>query len=263
VRWLICQFEAEVRRVWTGAMAQASVASAVAGPWDLSGSASWTLTVAVNGGATQTLTILRSALAIPAAATPAEIAALLNAAIADGGAYALTDDRVALEADLVAAGTTIRVTGGTLNGVLAFPTGTEAQAGYDDALGGVRPVDDGTPTGAAGRREHAAVTVRCQVDRGRWGEQTMTPGGMFDVAEVVLTLDMRDLERMGLTRADGAPRFTRGDRVTAIRTVDGISVEAFDDLRVERIERAGHGLSLRRARPMLCYLHCARDRVAP
>jgi len=246
-------------------MRQASVASAVVAPWDLSVAASWTLTVVVNGAPAQTLTVLRSALAVPTAATAAEVAAILDAALVGGGAYALADGALALEADPAVApatATTIRVTGGTLNAVLLFSTTTEQQAGYNDLLDGPTARDDGTQSGVDPRREHALVTVRCQVDRANWGEQRMTPGGTFDVAEIVLTLDMRELERRGLTRADGAPRFSRGDRLEKIRTIHGVSVEAFADVRVENIERAGHGLSLTNPRPNLCYLHCTRDRVA-
>ncbi len=262
---IIVPFLAEIRRVWTGAMSRASVSGATPAPWDLSASATWSLVVVVNGAAPQTLSVLRASLADSTAATVAEVAAQLDAALVGGGAYALADGRLALEADPAVGGgaTSIRVTGGTLNAVLSFPAALETQEGYDDVLGGVRPVDDGTQTGAPGRREHAAVSLRCQVDRSRWGEQRVTPGGLFDVAEIVLTLSARDLATRGLLRADGVPRLTRGDRLIAIRQTDGTIYEAFDDVRVATIERAGHGLSLRNPRPQLVYLHCERDRVAP
>lgn len=261
---LIIQFLADIRRVWTGAMAQASVASVAVETWDFSSAPSWTLTISVNGGAPQTITILASGFADSTAATAAEVAAQIDAGLVGGGSYALTAGGVAIEADLTSATTTVQVTGGTANALLLFPTTTETQAGYNDLLGGVRSVDDGTQEGVPGRREHATVTVRCQVDRSRWGEQRMTAAGVLVVAEIVLTLDMRELERRGLTRADGAPRFSRGDRLESIRTKRGVSVEAFPDpqgVRVENVERAGHGLSLRNPRPNLVYLHCERDRV--
>jgi hypothetical protein len=260
---LIIQFWADLRRVWTGAMARASVASTTAAPWDLSGATSWKLYVTVNGVA-QTLTVAKSSLANPAAATAAELAGLLDTVLTGGGVYALTDGRIAFEADPATGGgvTTMQITGGALNAVLQFPTTAEQQSGYNDLLGGVRSRDDGTQAGVTGRREHPTITIRCQVDRQRWGDQAITPGGVFDVAELVLTLDMRELERRGLTRADGAPRFTRGDRLVALRRIRaGGSVEAFSDVRVTKIERAGHGLSLSDPRPNLVYLHCARDTV--
>lgn len=259
---LIIPFLADIRRVWTGAMARASVASGI-GPWNFSASASWTLVVVVNGGAPQTLTILRALFADSTAGTATEVAAQIDAALVGGGSYATTEGAVAIEADLVTASTSVQVTGGTANALLGFVTTAENQAGYNDVLGGVRAVANTTQTGVQGRREHATVTVRCQVDRSRWGEQTMTPGGAFNVAELVLTLDMRELEHRGLTRADGAPRFTRGDRLERIRTIRNVSVEAFTDVRVEKIERAGHGLSLGNPKPNLVYLACTRDRVAP
>jgi hypothetical protein len=262
---LIIPFLADIRRVWTGAMAQASVESTGSETWDFSSAASWTLLVSVNGGAAQTLTILRASFVDSTAATSAEVASQLDAGIVGGGSYALTDGRVAIEADIISSSTTtLRVAGGTANAVLLFPTTTETQSGYNDLLGGVRAVADTTQTGVQGRREHTIVTVHCQIDRSRWGEQDMTAGGVNEVAEIILTLDMRELESIGLTRVDGAPRFNRGDRLERIRTIRNVSVEAFPDpqgVRVEKVERAGHGLSLTNPRPNLVYLHCARDRV--
>jgi len=260
---LIIPFLADIRRVWTGAMARASLASATMEPWNFSASPTWTLLVQVNGGAVQTVTIPITALADPAMATASELASVISVALPDAGAYAMSDGTIVIEADLVTATTSLRVTGGTANALLIFSTIAETQGGYNDLLGGVRAVVDSTQTGIQGRREHATVTVRCQVDRSNWGEQQMTPGGAFNVAELVLTLDMRELERRGLTRSDGAPRFTRGDRLERIRTIHSVSVEAFTDVRVENIERAGHGLSLTNPRPNLVYLHCTRDRVTP
>lgn len=258
---LIIPFLVDIRRVWTGAMARASVASSRE-TWDFSSVVSWSLVVVVNGGAPQTLAILRSGFADATAATAVEVAAQIDATLTGGGAYATTEGAVVIEADLVTATTSVQVTGGTANTLLAFATTAETQGGYNDLLGGVRAIADTTQTGVQGRREHATVTVRCQVDRANWGEQKMAPGGAFNVAELVLTLDMRELERRGLTLADGAPRFTRGDRIERIRTIRNVSVEAFTDVRVENIERAGHGLSLTNPRPNLVYLHCTRDRVA-
>lgn len=263
---LIIPFLADIRRVWTGAMAAASVASSTIETWDFSAAASTTLTIVVNGGAVQTVTILRSGFAVPTAATAVEVAAQIDTGLTGGGSYALTDGAVAIEADPATPTSRVQVTGGTANAILAFPTALETQAGYNDLLGGVRAVANTTQTGVQGRREHAVVTVRCQIDRSRWGEQDMSAGGVNEVAELVLTLDMRELERRGLTRADGAPRFNRGDRLERIRTIRNVSVEAFPDpqgVRVEKVERAGHGLSLTNPRPNLVYLHCARDRVTP
>jgi len=246
-------------------MAQASVASVEVETWDFSSAPSWTLIVSVNGGAPQTITILAAGFADATAATAVEVAAQIDAALVGGGSYSLTDGAVAIEADIsVATTTTIQVTGGTANALLLFPTAVETQAGYNDLLGGVRAVSDGTQRGTSGRREHATVTVRCQVDRSRWGEQRMTAAGVYVVAELVLTLDMRELERRGLISATGAPRFSRGDRLEGIRTKRGAIFETFPDppgVQVENVERAGHGLSLRNPRPNLVYLHCTRDRV--
>lgn len=100
---LIIQFLADIRRVWTGAMAQASVASVAIETWDFSSAPSWTLIVSVNGGAPQTITILAAGFADSTAATAVEVAAQIDAALTGGGSYSLTDGAVAIEADIVAA----------------------------------------------------------------------------------------------------------------------------------------------------------------
>lgn len=81
-----------------------------------------TLTVKINGGAVQTLTFATGEFVSIGAATPAELAAAINAKIVGARASVTSGTKVSITSDKKGTGSSVQVTGGTANGVVAFST---------------------------------------------------------------------------------------------------------------------------------------------
>lgn len=96
--------------------------------WDLSGGK--TLTVSIDGGAVQTVNFVDGNFATPAAATAAEVAAVINAQLTGASVEVTDTDKVTITSDRMGTGSGVNVTGGTANaGLLAFTTGNVAGTG--------------------------------------------------------------------------------------------------------------------------------------
>lgn len=80
-----------------------------------------TLTVEIDGGATQTITFNTAAFADIANATALEVANVINAALAGGGA-AVSTGAVRIFSDSLGTDSSVQVTGGTANAALGFST---------------------------------------------------------------------------------------------------------------------------------------------
>lgn len=89
-----------------------------------------TLTVSMNGGAVQTVTFLTASFANIAAATPAEVAAVIAAGLL-GASVAVTSGgtKVTITSDRKGTSSGVNVTGGSANGALGFTTGNQAGSG--------------------------------------------------------------------------------------------------------------------------------------
>jgi len=261
--WLIERFTVEIRRLASSLSAAASVASDATAPFDFSGG-DVDLELEVDGGA-QTVTIAVAGMAAPSNATADEVAAAIIAGGLTGGTAYVTESGAVIVSTNTVEGGSIEITGGAANAILDFPE-TLAEDPYDDVFGGLRRVPGNTQEGQSARREHPLVTLPCQVDRGNWGQISLNAAGGQTVVELVLTLDRRNVVAAGLVRGDGTPMLKRGDRIVRIRNREGEIEEEFsvdDPVFVERVERSGHGLSLRRPRFNLFYLHCARPDKGP
>lgn len=128
----------------------AAVAAGGAAPYALA--EGMTLVVQIDGGADQRVAFSSADFADIANATAAEVAAALNAAVRDGRASA-TGGILRLASDTEGTASRVRVTGGTANLVLSFPsqasvgdgnvadlravTGTEVKAVVEEAIPGV------------------------------------------------------------------------------------------------------------------------------
>jgi phage tail sheath protein FI/limonene-1,2-epoxide hydrolase len=97
-----------------------------AGPYTLSNGQ--TLTVSIDGGAVQTVTFLTSEFSNIAAATRAEVVAVLNAKLS-GASASDTGSAVRITSDRRGTGSGVNVTGGTANTALVFTTGNVAGTG--------------------------------------------------------------------------------------------------------------------------------------
>ncbi len=104
----------------------ASRDTAGAGPYTLSDGQ--VLTVAVDGGSPQSIAFLTSEFANIAAATRAEVAAVLNAKLV-GGSAVDTGTAVRIRSDKRGTSSTINVTGGSANTGLVFTTGPTSGSG--------------------------------------------------------------------------------------------------------------------------------------
>lgn len=118
-----------------GAGSQTATISAVASSresaaetWDFTGGK--TLTVSINGGATQTITFVDGNFADPANATAEEVAAVINAGISGASASVTSGGtKVTITTDRKGTGASVNVIGGTANALLAFTTGALAGTG--------------------------------------------------------------------------------------------------------------------------------------
>lgn len=102
--------------------------TAVAENYDLS--VNNVLTIKVNRGSTQTVTLAAGYFVNPAAATAEEVALAINTLVT--GVQAITTTagtKVEIKTDKKGTGSYIQVTGGTANGILQFPTGEKQGAG--------------------------------------------------------------------------------------------------------------------------------------
>jgi hypothetical protein len=143
-------------------------------------------------------------------------------------------------------------------------TAAVVAGGYDRLAGEPIPVANGTQGGAPSRREKAAVEVPCQIDRQNWGDDQLVPGGHDPVTTILLTCHFADLERLGLVHgvgspAEGQPMLGPGDRIAALKRLDGAIVIRFPDppgLFVVGAEHAGWGLHVAAPQRNLLILTC-------
>jgi len=136
-------------------------------------------------------------------------------------------------------------------------TGTNPGLGYDDVFGAPKLEDDGSQLGAPSEKFHPQDSIPCQVDRNVWGQEEMSGGGGEQATEAVFTLHFKDLERLGLVRADGSPRFSIGDKIVELRRKSGALVRSWADkpLYVTQVEDAGMGIDIGAPTRNLLYLH--------
>lgn len=97
------------------------------------------LTVKIDGGAPQTITFGTASFVDIAAATPAEVIAVINAALQGGYADAAGGGAPRINSDTQGTGSHVEVTGGTANAVLGFATAVA------NGTGNVADVDAVTP----------------------------------------------------------------------------------------------------------------------
>lgn len=123
--------------------------------------------------------------------------------------------------------------------------------GYDPFLREPLYVDEsgGAPAGVSARREKSAVRVPCQLDTG--GDERLRQMGEGNAPEATLSVafHFRDLERLGLVAANGAPLIDAGDRLAGIYDIAGGVVQEFPNppgLFVVRAKTSGWGLNMRR-----------------
>lgn len=88
-----------------------------------------TLTVAIDGGSTQTITFHNSNFVDHTAATAVEVAAVINAGITGAHASIVNAGKVTITSDRRGNGSSVHVTGGSANGVLGFSTSTATGGG--------------------------------------------------------------------------------------------------------------------------------------
>jgi len=101
------------------------------GPFNLAGGGTLEVTV---GGLAQVVTFEDADFANPAAATPAEVAAVLShptRGLKHARAATVAGPAVEIYSETVGASAVLNVTGGTLNAVLTFTTGTVNGTGVD------------------------------------------------------------------------------------------------------------------------------------
>lgn len=112
----------------TFSAAAASRECANAGPYALTDG--MTLTVSIDGGSAQTIAFLTAEFASIGAATPAEVAAVINAKLVGGSAVTSSGGtKVTARSDRRGTGSGINISGGTANAVLGFTTGNQAGSG--------------------------------------------------------------------------------------------------------------------------------------
>lgn len=108
----------------------AAAASRVSGSENFAITNGQTLTVAVDGGSVQTIAFLTGEFVSIGAATAEEVAAVINAKLVGASATVTGGGTtVTITSDTLGTGSSINVTGGTANGVLAFTTGSVSGTG--------------------------------------------------------------------------------------------------------------------------------------
>lgn len=134
--------------------------------FNLSGGAD--LTVKIDGGDAQTITFVNGNFASPAAATAAEVAAVINAQIVGGRAYVSSTDKVTIESDTLGTDSAVEVTGGTANSELGFALSEETGTGnvadlsavtFDEAQTIIEAATDATVSDADGKLRLTSPTT--------------------------------------------------------------------------------------------------------
>ena len=97
------------------------------------------------------------------------------------------------------------------------------------------------------RREHTAIRLRCQVEVNTYNQSQASPSGDIPSGKIVLVFHFRDLEGLGMVDATtGEPTLHKGDRLVALRRVNGDLVQTFPDppgLFATGVEPQSFGLS--------------------
>lgn len=124
-----------------------------------------TLTVSIDGGSAQTITFNTAEFSNIALATAAEVSAVINAEIS--GAFAAPSiGAVAITSDKRGTGSSVQITGGSANAVLAFPTDLNSGTG--------NVVDIDAVTGAEAKIVIEAAVAGVTVSTEVGGELTVT-----------------------------------------------------------------------------------------
>ncbi len=259
---LIMKFNVVIYRTDTLTTDKANLLSS-AGPWDMSALPNYTVDVTIDGGGLQSLVIDTSLFSDSAAATVAEVIAQLTG-ITGGFAIENANSQIVIASDTVGDSGSVLV-GGDGGTLLGFSSEVTSGGAYDDVFGAPLPTSDGTQTGADSRRELAPVIQPCQTDRDDVGRRTLTAGGVYEKADIVVVLTNDNLVAAGLIDDEGMPKLGIGDRVARILRRDGtldIEYPVPPGMWISKVERAGHGLTyFGTAQTNLFYLHCSKDRI--
>jgi hypothetical protein len=108
-------------------LATAAARESSSGPWDFSGGK--VLNVAIDGGTVQPITFTDGNFVDPAAATAAEVAAVIAAQIRGAQSFVSNTNKVTIRSDRRGTGSGVNVSGGTANVLLTFTTGNVAGTG--------------------------------------------------------------------------------------------------------------------------------------
>lgn len=119
------------------------------------------------------------------------------------------------------------------------------------------PANPDDRIGISARRELPPVLVPAQIEAESFERMQMMIGGDSPIALFRIVCHFRDLERMGLVRANGTAAFQKGDRLTRVLQRDGTLVQEFPDppgLYARQVLPRGFGLSLRNPKRNLLFI---------
>ena len=154
---LILKSEDAVDRTWTLAATRAARETTGGGTFDLVDAE--TLTVKIDGQATAQTVVFHTANFVNiAAATAAEVCAVINAGIVGGRATVTNTTKVTITSDKAGTGSHVQVTGGTANAVLGFVTDEVNGTGDCVDVTAVTVAEIKTKVEALGSGGHYAVT---------------------------------------------------------------------------------------------------------
>jgi len=145
-------------------------------------------------------------------------------------------------------------------------TADVADGGYDPQFRSLKPVPNGTQTGASTRREQDAINIPCQIKRQFWGLLELLQSGKAKDSNIVFILHMSDLESLGLRDGTtGNVNISSGTRIDKVLNEDGEvewSFEGPQQLFVTACTPAGHGLNFAGVSKFnLCRLICRPRRM--
>jgi hypothetical protein len=231
--------------------------------WDFSLITTIDLSVDIDGGGSQTITLEAALLADSSSATAAELVIQINTQLTGGVAVDDSKGRIVIATSTMGDSGSVEI-GGAAGTLLGFRTDEVSGGAYDDVWGAPLPQADNTQEGEDTRRELAPVTIECQIDRADWGTRRLTAGGEEEKADGILTLKKDDLASAGLLGSDGLPVLHIGDRLDRILQLDDVLAIQFPyppGMWVQKVEPAGFGLAYFGTPEVnLFYIHCSKDR---
>jgi len=95
-------------------------------------------------------------------------------------------------------------------------TATGVAGSYDDVFGSVRKVQTGDGIGTLDRKEHAAITLPCQIGSRTWEALRAHDMGNVPDSDFIVRFHWTDLETASLVDANGRPLLHTGDRLVSI-----------------------------------------------